>query len=243
MGAGGGEYTRWLAQHCGMCGKAYDVLLPGENPFNLFACDPHNQFSCDHASKWNGLAHAHRASFRVLPFNGKLVPEANGSFDLVVLNSMLHHAATNAPALLREAARVTTRHALVFEDLAVPADAQIMARHRIHDANGTFRTQEEWEELFADAGFRVDMVGSVGSPALSHLKFQKSSRLDWRFQRYFLLHLGSRRKVSANATRAPDPRLRKRRCRRLESRFGPQKCYDVPNASTANFFYVVTESI
>ena len=254
VGAGGGEFTRWLAERCSLCVKAYDVALPGENPYSLLPGSNTSSRGAggggasDRVGASGSLGERHFASFRVWPFDGVHVPESNRSFELVVLNSMLHHAAANAPALLREAARVTTRHVLVFEDLAVPEDERITARHRIHDAHGIFRTQPEWEELFADAGFRVDMMGPVGSAILSSFKSQKHARLDWRHQRFFLLRLGARRRIpEANASTAltsgkgipPDwTHVGKRRCSRLGERFGAVQCHDVSNSSRANFFYV-----
>lgn len=268
VGAGGGEITRWLAERCNLCAKAYDVKLPDANPYSLLpgsgngggnsnsngstseadgrsspaGGNPMNDGRMD----GGGLGRRHFASFRVWHFDGVRVPEASRSFELVVLNSMLHHAAENAPALLREAARVTTRHALIFEDLAVPEDPRIMDRHKIHDEHGIFRTQLQWEGLFADAGFRVDMMGPVGNTILSSLKMQKHAKLDWRHQRFFLLRLGSRRRVpEANVSAALAAQgqpgasaVGKRRCSRVDARFGAIQCHDVSNFSRVNFFYV-----
>lgn len=248
VGAGGGEFTRWLAERCGMCTKAYDVEVDAGNQYKLLQTDGAalpvaNRFS-DKVGKSDAsdLARRHRESFHVHRFDGVRVPEASRSFELVVLNSVLHHAAANAPALLLEAARVTTRHVLVFEDLAIPDDPRIMARHRLHDPNGTFRTSAEWEERFGDADLRVELNGPVGSVQTSQLKFQKHARLDWRHQRFFLLSLGARRRVPDNETAinvsSASGRYRKRRCIRLETRFGVQQCHDVAITSRANWFWV-----
>jgi SAM-dependent methyltransferase len=262
VGAGGGEFARWLAERCGFCAKAYDVALAADNPYRLLhsknvsitsarsSSTSSTSSTSSSGESSSDLGARHFETFHVLPFDGRSVPETSRSFELVVLNSMLHHAAANAPALLREAARITTQSVLVFEDLAVPDDGRITERHRIHDASGIFRTQDQWEELFADANLRVDMTGPVGSVMLSNLKGQKHARLDWRHQRYFLLRLGARRRIPdasvTAALQAERGRSRvlpenwnKRRCSRIDGRYGPTQCHDVNISSRVNFFYYV----
>lgn len=151
IGSGAGELTRWLGLRCGLCTKAYDLMPAEINKYNLFGAAHQHNLSRDHV-----------ASFQVWPFDGAQVPEADRSFELTVLNSMLHHAATNATKLLREAARLTTRHALVLEDLALN-NSQVMERHRIHDDRGIFRSWHEWTCLFDEAGFRVVATGALGA--------------------------------------------------------------------------------
>lgn len=163
-----------------MCVRAYDLKSAAENMYTLL--DPKDK-------RWGALARQHFRTFTVSTFDGRAVPErGSASYDVVLLNMMLHHAAANAPALMAEAARLTRRYALVFEDISIPDNAQVVARHKVHDSNGTFRSIPEWRRIFRSAGFATAHVGTVGSRALGR-RFPRNSlaRLDYLYQRYFLL--------------------------------------------------------
>ena len=177
IGAGAGEYTRWLSQRCGLCAKAYDVVANASNTYSLLR---------GRSAKMRALARNHSASMRVAWFDGAHIPEADGSFDLVVFNSVLHHAAGQVCRLLSEAARVTTRSAIVFEDLAVASSLAVAHRHTAHDRHGIFRGEREWRTLFDGAGFATVASGRVGSRGLSRLH-TGVGRLDYLYQRWFLL--------------------------------------------------------
>jgi ubiquinone/menaquinone biosynthesis C-methylase UbiE len=49
-------------------------------------------------------------------YEGRELPYSNGSFELAMAETVLHHAATLAPPLLAEMARVASRYVLVSED-------------------------------------------------------------------------------------------------------------------------------
>lgn len=203
VGAGDGYQTRWLSSHCGMCQKAYDIaaidqnnysfvsrtLAHGNQSFNLSAlAKVGNSWSARSARAelvLNKAIHEHMQDFRVYLFDGMHLPEATRSFDLIIFNSVLHHAAGKAFYLLQEAARVTTRHAIVFEDCAVPLNQAVSARNFKHDMYGIFRTENEWRALFNAAGFEMRASGVVGDA--KHAKL----RLSRAFQRYFVLELSS----------------------------------------------------
>ena len=78
-------------------------------------------------------------------FDGRtLTGHADASYDTVLFNSVLHHAAEKAPGLLAEAARVSRRWIVVNEDL----DAQFVRRRNfLHDRKGVFRTRQMWIKL------------------------------------------------------------------------------------------------
>lgn len=93
VGAGGGAIGGYLTRKYGVSVTAYDVVAPAQNVF-----------SCPAASQ------LHRCSRQpVHVFDGATLPVADRSFDAVLFNSVLHHAAHNASGLLREAARVSSR--------------------------------------------------------------------------------------------------------------------------------------
>jgi SAM-dependent methyltransferase len=91
-------------------------------------------------------------------FDGKRLPEADGSADLVMFAYVLHHAAASTPGLLREAARVARRWVLVSEDLDRP---EWRARNAYHDLHAVFRSEDTWREQFASAGLRVVASGPI----------------------------------------------------------------------------------
>ena len=191
VGAGNGEFTRWLSARCSLCARAYDVntidnansLLRGRNP------------------TVRALARNHSRDLIVHHFDGERLPEPDGAFDLVVFSSTLHHAAGRSCSLLAEARRVLTDgdatlggagHVLIFEDLAIPSDAAVAHRHFVHDAKGIFRTRRSWHKMLIAAGFRLRGETAVGSRNLSlavglsrdqaRMNSGWAARLDYRHQ-------------------------------------------------------------
>ena len=87
-------------------------------------------------------------------FDGRSLPLAHASVEIVMLNSVLHHAASNAVAIFRDAVRVAQRYVVVLEDLAAPIErvayyhANVTYRNFIHDKHGIFRTLDEWYSFF-----------------------------------------------------------------------------------------------
>jgi len=57
-----------------------------------------------------------RTPLELTLFDGRELPFADASFDIVLLLFVLHHA-EDARAVLREATRVCRRHVIVFEDV------------------------------------------------------------------------------------------------------------------------------
>ena len=68
----------------------------------------------------------------------------------------------------------------------MPGNGAVARRHKMHDAQGIFRSEREWRMLFDGAGFALVASGRVGSRALSrrHTGF---AQLDYLYQRWFVL--------------------------------------------------------
>ena len=106
-------------------------------------------------NKWAQFAGQRLGTFSVHVFDGVRLPlESDASYDTVVFNMVLHHAASHAPGLLREAARLARHTIVLLEDADVRDVAEdeaqrrlalaIFGRHMRHDPRGVFRTQQEW---------------------------------------------------------------------------------------------------
>lgn len=101
-------------------------------------------------------------SFRL--FDGLNLPFPEGSFDLVMLNFVLHHVPDDRkPHLLREASRVSRDKVLILEDTPENAFDRLMNRRHgesyrakigSHAPFG-FLTRREWQWLFTGLGLVV----------------------------------------------------------------------------------------
>jgi len=107
--------------------------------------------------------------FRI--FDGKRLPVDSGSFDVVLLLYVLHHAADDEPLLteanraLRDGGRV-----LVAEDsvdglwnriLTVGFHVYLWLATRM-SCDGVFRTAREWRERFQNAGYAIKATVLLG---------------------------------------------------------------------------------
>ena len=233
VGAGGGEFTRWISGRCGLCSRAYDVWV-GSNTYSTLSQNGHGPIV-------RALKANHTRDFKVHLFDGAHLPEATASADLVIFNSILHHAHNNSCILLSEARRVLSPprpheaappsaappsaappsahpagdraggHMLVFEDLAVDAtivehDA-VGKRHHLHDPRGQFRTNATWRAMFAAAGFRIRGEVPVGSRALSHAHGTWTARLDHLYQHAFWLQVAVDDSIDASARDETSPEV------------------------------------
>ena len=195
VGAGGGEFTRWISGRCGLCTRGYDVWVGG-NTFSTLSQNGHGPIV-------RALKANHTRDFQVHRFDGAHLPESSASADLFIFNSILHHAHNNSCTLLSEARRVLAPpraaahqaggHMLVFEDLAVASSIKehdaVSHRHHLHDPLGQFRTNATWHAMFVAVGFRVRGEASVGSRALSHSHGTWTARLDHLYQHAFWLQV------------------------------------------------------
>jgi SAM-dependent methyltransferase len=99
-------------------------------------------------------------------FDGASLPFADGSFDCLTLNNVLHHVPTAVrPGLMRECRRVVGAGPVYVKD-HVAASALDHWRLTVLDAMGnapfggmiraSYLSRGDWQSLAADAGFRID---------------------------------------------------------------------------------------
>jgi len=158
VGAASGELTRFIARKYGIRATALDVAAPVNNSYAQYK---------QKLDAWP-----------ITLFNGWTLPQPTRSHDVVMFVMSLHHAGKNAPALLREAARVASSTIVIVEavdtlpeaarnsDDAAARRAASSARAKefpcMGDRKAIFRTQAEWIGLIEQqAGWRVTKVGAV----------------------------------------------------------------------------------
>jgi SAM-dependent methyltransferase len=92
-------------------------------------------------------------------FDGKTLPFKNDSFDITLMNYVLHHC-TDPERLLKEAKRVS-RKIIIFEDLPEGFFAKLRCKlHQLTFFGGgrgkfNFKTSKEWESLFQRLNFKI----------------------------------------------------------------------------------------
>jgi SAM-dependent methyltransferase len=97
----------------------------------------------------------------VILYDGSKIPFPDGSFDVTILVTMLHHV-PDPEALFKEVRRVTRQKVVVVEDLYHHAAGRCwtICRDRILNVEFTshphqFRTDSGWREFFKVAGFNI----------------------------------------------------------------------------------------
>jgi ubiquinone/menaquinone biosynthesis C-methylase UbiE len=104
-------------------------------------------------------------------YDGIKLPFEDNSFDLVMLNFVLHHVPNaRKPLLLNEAHRVTKRNLVVMEDTPRSAfDRFFNKRHGEEyrskidsSASYGFYSKDEWEKVFAELGYSLGSSFALG---------------------------------------------------------------------------------
>lgn len=112
--------------------------------------------------------------YRVSPFpfqlyDGLHLPFSENSFDIVLINYVLHHA-EDPILLLKEAKRVTKDKIIIFEDLSEGFLSKLICK--IHGSSfdrffqkgmvggwrptkTSFKTESEWEKIFKEIGLNI----------------------------------------------------------------------------------------
>jgi SAM-dependent methyltransferase len=98
-------------------------------------------------------------------FDGTLLPFPDGAFHAAVIVDVLHHTA-DPGAVLAEARRVTTGPVVVKDHLAESGRDRLMLsvmdwvgnRQFGVGRDGAYLSASQWDELFASAGFDVDLM-------------------------------------------------------------------------------------
>jgi SAM-dependent methyltransferase len=121
---------------------AYLSDMLGSNHFELIDVDHGDRSS----KRWN-------ADFSIRIFDGTHLKYADGSFDLVILSYVLHHAADSTIPLLQDAKRIARKYVFVLEDPKDTSDDYEWAY--THDKKGTFRGHREWLALFRTLNLEI----------------------------------------------------------------------------------------
>jgi len=95
-------------------------------------------------------------------YDGKNLPFAEKSFDIVLINYVLHHC-QDPTAVLREAKRVSRDKIIVFEDLPEGFLSELICRlhglsyhlFRQQKNPSFFKTENQWEKIFQEIGLKV----------------------------------------------------------------------------------------
>ena len=97
-----------------------------------------------------------------IPFkiiDGKNLPFDDNSFDVTLINYVLHHS-QNPERLLKEAKRVSKK-IIIFEDLPEGILSKLRCKfHQMTFFGGSrndfnFKTSKEWEKIFESLGFKI----------------------------------------------------------------------------------------
>ena len=92
-------------------------------------------------------------------YHGDKLRHTNGSFDGVLVESTLHHAAEQTLPLLQHVRRVARRWVLVGEDLLDRGSGgDVFAAYREHDPKAIYRSLVEWAVLFRLVGFKLQRI-------------------------------------------------------------------------------------
>ena len=84
-----------------------------------------------------------------LTYDGRNLPFKTDTFDLVIVNFVLHHASNNTLFLLEQIKDISSKYILIGEDLSeLNYDLKWHHRNYIHQPGGVFRSDEEWQRLF-----------------------------------------------------------------------------------------------
>ena len=109
--------------------------------------------------------------FEFILYDGLTIPVENDSFDMTMLNFVLHHVPNERkPILLEEARRVSRRCVFIVEDTPVNCIDRFLSnlhgekfRRKIgSNASYGFYCKEEWEKLFREMGFLVLLSRRIG---------------------------------------------------------------------------------
>jgi len=92
-------------------------------------------------------------------YNGRNLPYEKGSFDIVVVGFVLHHAGQNTLGLLQQIRQIATSHVLIGEDLSsLEYPLKWHERNHEHQPGGIYRSDQEWRQLFELQGWTVEHV-------------------------------------------------------------------------------------
>lgn len=95
-------------------------------------------------------------------YDGKTLPFSAGSYDLILLSFVLHHASENTLTLLKQCKQISRQYVIVGEDVAAQDyPMKWHERNWVHHPGGIFRSDEEWRQLFELLGFKTREIHCI----------------------------------------------------------------------------------
>ena len=121
-------------------------------------------------------------------YEGKKLPFENSTFGLVVIETVLHHAAENTISVLSESVRVSNNYILIAEDVIDRrASPDVFESYRLHDPSAIYRSSSEWMSLALLVGLKIWKIMYLHRVPL-HITRQarKNCRLGFAPMLYFI---------------------------------------------------------
>ena len=107
----------------------------------------YKSLNIDEAQK-TGTGGYHKAQYTIT-YDGKQIPFEENTFELVIVNFVLHHTPDNALDLLRQIRNISTKYILIGEDISsLDYGLKWHKRNFEHQPGGIFRSDNEWKTLF-----------------------------------------------------------------------------------------------
>ena len=89
-------------------------------------------------------------------YEGTRLPYANSTFELVIIETVLHHAAEKTMSVLSESVRVSNKYVLFAEDVIDRrASSDVFRSYRLHDHAAIYRSSDEWVSLALLVGLKL----------------------------------------------------------------------------------------
>lgn len=105
----------------------------------------------------------YHVSEKTIKYNGRDLPfSKDTSFDLILLNFVLHHAAENTLPLLKQIGDLSKGYIIIGEDLSeLGYEENWHKRNYEHQPGGVYRSDYEWKELFRLYGLSLLAQGII----------------------------------------------------------------------------------
>ena len=132
-------------------------LIASNNPDSLLDVGGFGQYA-DTTARSRCINIHHHAGCQVY-HPGTRLPYRDDRFSTVLLETVLHHAAEHTLQLLKETARVASRHVIIAEDiLDRRASPSVVRAYRTHDPWAVYRSTGEWISLARDRGLVLERI-------------------------------------------------------------------------------------
>lgn len=129
IGSGDGNLSKYICDELSISNyKFYDIVKPEQNKQSISA-----------------MLLNHNESQEINIYNGQNIPEPDNSYNIISCIFVLHHTGMNQIQIIKEMIRVSKSYIIILEDLN---ESQFKERNKLHDKNGIFRTNKEWNDLW-----------------------------------------------------------------------------------------------